>query len=127
MKEVVKIEKTKRKEEKFMDLKGKKIGIAMSGSFCTFEKIFREMEALVKVGAEIYPIFSDATQRIESRFGKPENTSKGQKKSQEEYRFKALKRQKESDRADIWMRWRWCHVPAIRRQSWQTALRIVRC
>lgn len=72
MKEVVKIEKTKRKEEKSMDLKGKKIGIAMSGSFCTFEKIFREMEALVKVGAEIYPIFSDATQRIESRFGKPE-------------------------------------------------------
>lgn len=55
-----------------MDLKGRKIGIAMSGSFCTFDKIFREMEQLAEKGAELYPIFSDATQRISSRFGKPE-------------------------------------------------------
>lgn len=55
-----------------MNLKGRKIGIAMSGSFCTFDKIFREMEQLVQTGAEIYPIFSDATQTIKSRFGKPE-------------------------------------------------------
>ncbi len=55
-----------------MDLKGRKIGIAMSGSFCTFDKIFREMEQLAEKGAELYPIFSDATQRIASRFGKPE-------------------------------------------------------
>ena len=55
-----------------MDLKGKKIGIAFCGSFCTFDKVFGEIEQLAKDGAEIYPIFSDAAKSIESRFGKPE-------------------------------------------------------
>lgn len=54
-----------------MELKGKKVGVALTGSFCTFEKIFREMEELVEAGAEVYPIFSEASQTIESRFGKP--------------------------------------------------------
>ena len=55
-----------------MDLKGKKIGIAFCGSFCTFDKVFGEIELLAKDGAKIYPIFSDAAKSIESRFGKPE-------------------------------------------------------
>ena len=38
-----------------MDLKGKKIGVALTGSFCTFEKIFKEMEKLAQLGADIYP------------------------------------------------------------------------
>lgn len=56
-----------------MDLKGKKIGIAFCGSFCTFDKVFGELEHLKESGAEIYPVFSDAAQGIESRFGKPED------------------------------------------------------
>ena len=56
-----------------MELKGKKIGIAFCGSFCTFDKVFREMEHLKETGAEIYPIFSDAAKGIGSRFGKPED------------------------------------------------------
>lgn len=55
-----------------MELKGKKIGVAFCGSFCTFDKVFKEIELLVQDGAEIYPIFSDAAKSIESRFGKPE-------------------------------------------------------
>lgn len=55
-----------------MEIKGKKIGIALTGSFCTFERIFKELETLVASGAEVYTIFSDASQRISSRFGKPE-------------------------------------------------------
>ncbi|MBQ9983802.1 MAG: dipicolinate synthase subunit B [Lachnospiraceae bacterium] len=55
-----------------MNLKGKKIGIALTGSFCTFDKIFKEMEKLVETGAEVYTIFSNASQQISSRFGKPE-------------------------------------------------------
>ncbi len=55
-----------------MDLKGKKVGIALTGSFCTYEKIFAELERLVEAGAEVFTIFSDASQRISSRFGKPE-------------------------------------------------------
>ena len=55
-----------------MELSGVKIGVALTGSFCTFEKIFIELEKLVKAGAEVYTIVSDATQQIESRFGTPE-------------------------------------------------------
>lgn len=55
-----------------MDIKGKKIGVAVTGSFCTFEKIFIELKKMVNAGADIYTILSDATQSIESRFGKPE-------------------------------------------------------
>lgn len=54
-----------------MSVLGKKIGIALTGSFCTFDKIFEEMENLVKKGADVYPIFSDASQSLESRFGTP--------------------------------------------------------
>ena len=55
-----------------MDIKGKKIGIALTGSFCTFEKMFTELQNLKEAGADIYPIMSDASQTIDSRFGKPD-------------------------------------------------------
>lgn len=55
-----------------MNIKGKKVGIALTGSFCTYEKTFLELQKLVKAGADIYPILSDASQTIESRFGKPD-------------------------------------------------------
>lgn len=54
-----------------MELTGKKIGIAMTGSFCTFEKIFRALEELASTGAQIYPILSNSSQTISSRFGSP--------------------------------------------------------
>lgn len=56
-----------------MDLKGKKVGVALTGSFCTFDKIFTELEKLVELGADVYTIFSNASQSIASRFGKPED------------------------------------------------------
>jgi len=52
-----------------MSLKGKKIGIACTGSFCTFEKMFIQMESLMKTGAVVQTIFSFNTQKINSRFG----------------------------------------------------------
>lgn len=55
-----------------MELKGKKVGVALTGSFCTFDKIFVELEKLKKTEAEVYTIFSNASQSISSRFGKPE-------------------------------------------------------
>lgn len=55
-----------------MDIKGKKIGIALTGSFCTFDKMFQELQKLKDAGADIYPIMSDASQTIESRFGNPD-------------------------------------------------------
>lgn len=55
-----------------MNLEGKKIGVALTGSFCTFEKMFLELQKLKDAGAEIYPILSNATQTITCRFGTPE-------------------------------------------------------
>lgn len=53
-----------------MDLKGKKIGVAFTGSFCTYEKVFEELKKLVEQGVDVQTIFSDASQTIDSRFGK---------------------------------------------------------
>lgn len=59
-----------------MELKGKKVGIALTGSVCTFDKIFVELQKLTEAGAEVYTIFSDASQKISSRFGTPEEFMK---------------------------------------------------
>ncbi len=53
-----------------MELKGKKIGVAFTGSFCTYKRVFTELENLVQEGALVQTIFSDASQSIDSRFGK---------------------------------------------------------
>lgn len=52
-----------------MSLKGIKLGFAMTGSFCTFEKAFRAAEELVNAGAEVYPVMSFNAASISSRFG----------------------------------------------------------
>ena len=56
-----------------MELKGKKIGVALTGSFCTYKKVFQELEKLAEEGAQIQTIFSDTAQSIDSRFGKAED------------------------------------------------------
>lgn len=55
-----------------MSLKGKKIGVAFTGSFCTYNNVFIELQKLADEGAEIQTIFSDSSQQINSRFGSPE-------------------------------------------------------
>ncbi len=52
-----------------MELSGKKIGVAMTGSFCTFEKAFQTLEKLQAEGADLYPIFSAKSQDVSCRFG----------------------------------------------------------
>ncbi len=56
-----------------MSLKGKRIGVALTGSFCTYEKVFRELKKLTEEGAFVQTIFSDAAGKIDSRFGKAED------------------------------------------------------
>lgn len=55
-----------------MDLSGKNIGVALTGSFCTFEKTFKILHTLKDSGANLYPILSGSSQTITSRFGNPE-------------------------------------------------------
>lgn len=52
-----------------MKLKGLNIGIAFTGSFCTFDKMEQETIRLLREGANLYPIFSSNVQTIQSRFG----------------------------------------------------------
>lgn len=56
-----------------MSLIGKHIGIALTGSFCTYEKVFQELQKLAAEEAVIQTIFSDAAQTLNSRFGKAED------------------------------------------------------
>ena len=53
-----------------MDLSQKNIGIAITGSYCTYKKVFAELEKLASTGANLYPIFSDHASTTDSRFGK---------------------------------------------------------
>lgn len=55
-----------------MKLNDKRIGVALSGSFCTYDKVFKELQKLVDEGAKVQTIFSDASQTVDSRFGKAE-------------------------------------------------------
>lgn len=56
-----------------MSLKGKRVGVALTGSFCTYEKVFQELKKLTDEGALVQTIFSDAAGTIDSRFGKAED------------------------------------------------------
>ena len=37
-------------------LRGKRIGFGLTGSHCTYEAVFPQIEALVKEGAEVRPV-----------------------------------------------------------------------
>ena len=53
-------------------MQGKRIGFALTGSFCTFKKVLPQVEALVSAGAEVTPIVSPSVAATDSRFGKAE-------------------------------------------------------
>ncbi len=55
-----------------MELEGKRVGFAMTGSFCTFSKVIPQVERLVAAGAEVYPIMSEMAYSTDTRFGPAE-------------------------------------------------------
>ncbi len=59
-----------------MTIEGKKIGFAVCGSFCTFSKVMPQVEALTRMGAEVYPIMSEIACTTDTRFGKAEDFRK---------------------------------------------------
>lgn len=59
-----------------MKLAGLKVGVAFTGSFCTFQEAIEELKALKEEGAELYPILSFQTQKIDCRFGTAEGFRK---------------------------------------------------
>ncbi len=48
------------------------IGFAFTGSFCTFDKVIKELEELKKIYSDIIPIMSTNSATTDTRFGKAE-------------------------------------------------------
>lgn len=53
-----------------MDLSGKRIGFALTGSYCTFSQVIPQIERLKNMGAEILPILSYNVASSDTRFMK---------------------------------------------------------
>lgn len=50
-------------------MREEKIGFAMTGSFCTFAAVFRELERLTGVFSDVIPIMSEISCSTDTRFG----------------------------------------------------------
>ncbi|WP_138414741.1 dipicolinate synthase subunit B [Aquibacillus sediminis] len=53
-----------------MSLKGKKIGFGITGSHCTYDDVFPQIEKLIELGAEVVPVVSYTVQTTDTKFGK---------------------------------------------------------
>lgn len=56
-----------------MSLEEKQIGVALTGSFCTYKKAFLELQKLSKRYTSVQTIFSNAASSLNSRFGSAES------------------------------------------------------
>ena len=54
-------------------LRGKRIGFAVCGSFCTLSQALEQMELLADAGAHIVPIMSETAYSTDTRFGTAES------------------------------------------------------
>ncbi len=63
-----------------MLLKGKKIGICFTGSFCTLDSVLPQMKKIKEQGADLYPVLSYAVASTDTRF----TTAKAFRKQVEE-------------------------------------------
>lgn len=53
-----------------MSLTGLNLGVALCGSYCTYEVVFEQIERLVELGVEVHPIMSENSYTTDTRFGK---------------------------------------------------------
>ena len=53
-----------------MNLKSKKIGFCLTGSFCTFAKTIEQIKVLLKEEAIVIPIMSFSAYNLDTKFGK---------------------------------------------------------
>ena len=56
-----------------LDVKDKKIGYVLTGSFCTFSKTIPKMKELIDKGADIIPIMSYSSYKMDTKFGKAQD------------------------------------------------------
>ena len=56
-------------EKTFEILSGLRVGFALCGSFCTFERVLPQAVRLTTLGCELYPIMSESASLTDTRFG----------------------------------------------------------
>ena len=54
----------------------KRIGLALTGSFCTFETAFNIAQDLISSGADLVPIISNSVASMDTKFGNAEDIKK---------------------------------------------------
>ncbi len=52
-----------------MDLNGKRIGFGLTGSHCTYDETFPQMQRLMELGANVVPIVSYTVRSTDTKFG----------------------------------------------------------
>ena len=53
-----------------MEVRNKKIGFVLTGSFCTFKKTIPKIKELIKKRAKVIPIMSYNSYSMDTKFGK---------------------------------------------------------
>ncbi|WP_188454340.1 dipicolinate synthase subunit B [Virgibacillus oceani] len=56
-----------------MNLEGKRIGFGLTGSHCTYDQVFPELQRLVDAKADVVPIVTYTVKNIDTKFGKAED------------------------------------------------------
>ncbi|WP_455660736.1 dipicolinate synthase subunit B [Pradoshia sp.] len=56
-----------------MKIAGKRIGFGLTGSHCTYDEVYPQIENLVNGGAEVIPIVTHTVKNTDTRFGKGED------------------------------------------------------
>lgn len=52
-----------------MSLNKLKLGVALCGSYCTYDVVFQQLEKLIEMGVDLYPIMSMNAYTTDTRFG----------------------------------------------------------
>ncbi|WP_077300108.1 dipicolinate synthase subunit B [Virgibacillus pantothenticus] len=56
-----------------MNLTGKRIGFGLTGSHCTYDQVFPQLEKLMELGAEVVPIVTYTVRTTDTKFGDAED------------------------------------------------------
>ena len=56
-----------------MKIKGKRIGFGLTGSHCTYDEVYPQIENLVNGGAEVIPVVTHTVKNTDTRFGNGED------------------------------------------------------
>ncbi|NBJ68344.1 MULTISPECIES: dipicolinate synthase subunit B [Clostridia] len=56
-----------------MNLAGKRIGFGLTGSHCTYDQVFPQLEKLMELGAEVVPIVTYTVRTTDTKFGDAED------------------------------------------------------